>query len=347
MSKLRPTRLLGFAPIEGLDALQSALKAVPGPALWVERGEDVAALVQAEPHAPLIRRGRKALLEGLHTVQRRLEVACQSGPFLPMDPAAATCPTGTLTRLLSAMWPALSAALHRHGRTQQWDVVLRWSPEAVVAAHRAELAETMMSAGKSALAEAVAGVLRADRARREAALLASLSSAVLAIAPPIGTDTEVALTVLVRSDEAASMEAALESLSGPAVADASLDLRGPLPALSFFAVRLATVEQGQVASAWRRLDLPERIDLSTLHRQWRQRAAALHPDRWQGTETLDVNAVSDVTEAYRTLRSLLPGSDSVTLADLLSRAGYRLVLPVEDAAETTPDLALRVPEVVT
>jgi hypothetical protein len=349
MNSVRPARLLGFAPSAGLAALQAELSSVPGPQVWTESGETVAAVLQTEPKAPLIRRGRKALLEGLQTVQRRLEIACQAGPFLPMDPAAATCPADTARILLQSSWPAVAPLLARHGSTRQWDVVLRWSPEPVVAAHRADLAEAT-AAGRAALAEAVGRVLRADRAEREAVLIASLTPAVLAIAPPAGSETEVALTVLISAEGEAAMEAALGSLSGPTAAHATLDLRGPLPPVSFFAARLAAVEQGDVASAWRRLGLAQRIDAAGLHRQWRERAAAAHPDRRQGTLTLADgtgvdDTVADLTDAYHILRSLLPETASVTLPDLLRCAGYRLILPPDGI--TAPDVApARAPEAV-
>jgi hypothetical protein len=118
------TRLLGFAPLDGLDALLAAMTAVPGPAMQVQRaaatgGPMVAALFQAEPDVSFFGRSREALTVGLKAVQRRLEIACQAGAFLPMDPAAACCPTPSVARLLAAEWDGLAQALAVHGACQQ------------------------------------------------------------------------------------------------------------------------------------------------------------------------------------------------------------------------------------
>ena len=346
---MQQTRLLGFAPLEGLDALLAAMRAVPGPELLVHRaphtasrgGPGVAALFQTEPDVPLMERGREALAASLGTVQRRLEVACQAGPFLPMDPAAACCPAAAAPLLLASAWDALTPALARHGAHHQWDIVLSWTPEHVVARHRGEIAPAAAS-GPAALAEAVAGVLRNERGRREAALLAALAPAVLALAAggAAGTETQVAVTVLVASGCEAPVEAALDAMAAEHVENATIDMRGPLPPLSFFSVKIATVEEQAVTSAWSTLGLGDRVDLSDLHRQWRLRAAAAHPDRQHAPETAGSGAtVSDLTDAYRLLRDLLPaGTDAEghTLHGLLRRAGYRLIMPADIAAPVRP-----------
>jgi hypothetical protein len=336
---MRPMRLLGFAPVADSAALFRALATLPGPDMTMLQGQDVAVFIQAEPSQKLLQRGRKALLTGLHTVQRRLEVACQAGAFLPMDPASACCPAALIPRVLDSAWAGLAIALAAHGAGQQWDVILRWPAEPVVAAHRVELAAAAEAGGKPALAEAVAGVLARARAQLEAALLAALRPVAYALAPPAGTETEVAITALMPSGGEVAIEAALGALTWPgATAEAlealTADMRGPLPPVSFAAVRLVTVEQSIVARAWRTLNLPEQTDSATLHAHWRHQAAAAHPDHAPAGKTEAANAeVSALTDAYKTLRDLLPASsvDSentpITRADVLQRAGYRLVLP--------------------
>jgi hypothetical protein len=103
-------------------------------------------------------------------------------------------------------------------------------------------------------------------------------------------------------------------------------MRGPLPPLSFSPVRLALTKATDIAAAWKKLDLGDRIDRAGLHRVWRQRAAAAHPDRQSAAGTGDV---AELTEAADLLRDILPDGNSgpVTLPELLARAGYRLVVP--------------------
>jgi hypothetical protein len=110
----------------------------------------------------------------LKSVQCRLEVACQAGPFLPMDPAAACCPTKSVPRLLANEWDALAVALARDGARQQWDIELRWTPEDVVARHRSKIAPAA-ALGPQALADVVGVVLRNERVQRETALLTALA----------------------------------------------------------------------------------------------------------------------------------------------------------------------------
>jgi hypothetical protein len=338
--------LLGFAPAARSEALYAALAALPGPAMSMLHGTGVAAFMQTEPSAPLIRRGRKALLSGLHTVQRRLEVACQAGPFLPMDPAAATGPASVISHVLQDSWAELGAALGAHGSRQQWDVVLRWEAEKLIAQHRAELAPIAASgaaSGKAALAEAVAGVLARGRALREAALVAALAPVALALSKPIGGETEVAVTLLVPSGGESAIESGLGTLSW-AGADAeeidalAVDLRGPLPPISFTAAQLLAVEPSEVAQAWARLRLPKNIDAAGLHAQWRQLAAASHPDRQPDADPTSANAaVAELTAAYHILRPLWRGPNAQTplsLPEVLRRAGHRLVIPPVSASET-------------
>jgi hypothetical protein len=329
-------RLLGVLPEAALAGLMPALEAVAGPPLSVHRGPGIAALAQPEPPAPLLGGTRAALLGRLHTVQRRLEIACQGSAFLPMDPAAACCPPGEVAAMLAQAWPALAAALAGHGRRQQWDIVLRWTPEAALAPRRAEIAAAAGS-DRGRLAEAVAAALRAARAQREAALIAALRPAVLAFAAAgaAGAETEVALTVLLPASGEAAVEAALGGLAAEHAAGASLDMRGPLPPLSFGPVRVAKVDAAALAAAWERLALPARIDRDGLHRQWRLRAFVLHPDRTGGGAT----TLPETTTAYHLLRDLMrdAATAEISLAELAQHAGYRLIVPPPDDDPDEPD----------
>lgn len=332
-------RLLGFAPRKGAERLVAALGFIAGPPVAACHGPRVVTLLQAEPAAPLQTEGRAALTERLLTVQRRLEVACRAGLFLPMDPAAACCPAGALPALLAPAQDALADALAAHGGGQQWDIVLRWSAQAVLLRHQTELA-CSAPGGPGVLADAAAGVLLRERGRREAELLNALDQVVRAFAPrgASASETEIAVTVLVDAGAEAPVEAALNRL--PESDEAAIDMRGPLPPLSFHAVRLKSVDAQAVRKAWAALDLPERADLAALHRQWRHCAAAVHPDR-RGPGHLV--SVSDLTAAYRLLKPLMtaePGGQFQTLNALLRHAGLRLAVPEAPARVRAAELEL-------
>lgn len=326
-------RLLGLAPAAGLEALRAALAAVPGPAIALRADPacGAAALLQPEPAAALTGRGRAGLLAGLRSLQRRLEVACLAGPFLPADPSAACCPAAALDGALAAAWPAAAAALARCGGWRQWDLALRWTPESALARHRDALAGV---AGREALAAAVAATLARDRAERAQALADALRPAVLAMTPASGGETEVALTVLAPPGDESGIEAALGRLPERHGDGASLDMRGPMPPLSFAAARLLRVDAAQLGQAWRLLHLPERADAALMRRHWRGFAFTLHPDRNPAPDA--AQALAELGAAHRLLRAAMagppPGDDGAphegwTLARLARRAGWRLAVP--------------------
>jgi hypothetical protein len=256
-------------------------------------------------------------------VQMRLEAACRVAPFLPADPAQCRCPAADAAALLADAMPEVSAALAGPGRCHQWDVVLRWHPEAVLARRRAEIA----GAGREELAASVAAALARERAMREAGLRAALGRVSLAVASAAGAvETEAGLTVLLPAHGEAALEQALSALP-PEISDgASADLRGPLPAVSFSAVRVVSAAPGEVAQAWQALALPDWIDADGLRRHWRECAARVHPDHGIAEDGPMVAAGA----AFRLLRSLLPAgapAQAWTLAALQRRSARMLQVP--------------------
>jgi hypothetical protein len=325
--------LLGIAPAADAPRLETAMRAVPGPRLSVHRSRGLAAFAQAgRPGGGGFLRGRDraAVLAAVRSVQRRLEVACMAAPFLPADPAAADCPAARLATLVDDASEGLAEALARDGGRHQWDVILRGAAEPVVAARRAEIAGASAD-GAAALAEAMAAALRAERAARAAALRAALAPHVLAIANAdmAAGETETALTVLVPAGGEAAVEAALQALPAFAAADASADLRGPLPPVSFSACRMASGDPAEVARAWHMLALPAQADAELLAQHWRALAFRLHPDRQE--PAAPAAPIVAAGAAYRLLREVgrAAGRGPWTLAALQRRAGPRLVPPPE------------------
>jgi hypothetical protein len=315
-------RILGYAPLEGLDALLATLNTVPGPAVEAWHGSSLAALLQSEPDDTLFCTQQISQATGPEGVQRRLELACHTAPFLPQDPASATVPSDAVPSLLSTAWPALDSALFTHGTHQQWEILLRWSPEAILARQSSHTAH-----GANARTTAIRTALRAERARQEARLLNALSRAVLAIAPDGSGDRDTAITVtaLIEAGSEYSMESALESLEE---GDLGIELRGPLPPVTFSPVRIISTEMIEITGAWHTLELGERTDRTHLQKQWRQLAASLRPDRQSHRLSGAAPGIAGLTDAYRLLRSLLPESNaSATLPPTLGLAGRRLIVP--------------------
>ena len=333
-------RLLGFFSESGLATLRAALAGSAGPALHLATVAGVGVAAQVEKEGGLFRTlDRTALLRRLHAVQRRLELACQAGPFLPADPAAPAVRRGELPRLVGAAAPRLLAALMRDGTKQQWDITINWPAEAVLAPHRAALAAAAAE-GQAAVVALVGRLLRQDRDDRLAALRGVLSPAVLALTEGQAADTQITLTVLVPAGGEAAIETALGRLPASASADATANLRGPLPPVSFAACALAEVTGGEIAAAWRVLDLDGTIDAAGLRRNWRRCAAAVHPDHTG--DAADAAGLDAARKAYRLLAPLLDEAGASGLSGLLALAGRRLV-PVAAAAEPEPAYAA-VPE---
>jgi hypothetical protein len=265
-------------------------------------------------------------------VQRRLEVACQLGPFLPADPSQARCKSTALPALLNGAADTIADALAGPGRCHQWDVVLRWPAESVVASRRTDIARAAQEGGggRVALAEAVAAALAAERAQREAALRAAVAPVCLALLPAGAGTCETGLTCLMPPGGEAALEAALGALPAAITAEADADMRGPLPPLSFAAVRIDSAAAADIAQAWRTLALPHQVDAAALKQHWRSCAARLHPDRGVTDDAPMVAAGA----AFRLLRDLLPPDDraeAVTLRTLQKTSACRLRVQLANA----------------
>ena len=331
-------RILGFAKAGDAPEMVRRMTAMAGPGVLLQALGPIAALLQpaeAPPRALLLERDRVALLQSLRHVQQRLEIACQIGPMLPCDPGTATGPGAEMPGALQAAADDLATALAALGWRQQWDVVLRWEAGPVLEARR----DSFSGLGRASLAAAVGSCLQSVRAERQAALQAVLTPQVLAIAEaiPAAGDTEAGCTVLVRAAEESRIEAARGQLPTAASLGASADLRGPLPPLSFAAVRLARSEPAALAAAWALLELPERLEPEELARRWRGLAFRLHPDLAGG----DGSALAAAGAAYRLLRQALarlPRGGTATRREVLARSGWHLVLPAPLAASAEPSL---------
>jgi hypothetical protein len=318
--------LLGFAASSHAAALAGALAGVPGPRLITAQAAAVTAFAQqgASPRM----RDTKRHLTALAGVQRRLEVACLSGPFLPADPAHAVCALADLQPLLAEEAEAIRAALAGPGTCHQWDVVLRWRPEAALASCRDAVAEAAAGGGAPALAEAVRAALGRVQASRAGALrtaMAAVSLAVLEAGAGQGEAglAEAGVTVLIPAGREAELEAALQALPDSITAGVTADLRGPLPPVSFAAMRVDRRSAREVALAWRMLDLPPQADAETLRARWRATAQRLHPDHGAP----DGAPMGRAAGAMRLLRGLLPaqaGPASLAAAQDRARARLRL-----------------------
>jgi hypothetical protein len=138
-------------------------------------------------------------------------------------------------------------------------------------------------------------------------------------------ETAVGLTILTLRSGEAAIEAALMAMPDDITAGTEVDLRGPMPPVSFHAVRVMRVAPADIVRSWRALELPERADSGSLHRHWRSRAAACHPDRQRNNP----DALAEFAllgNAFDMLRPLL-GAHPQTLRSLLRSNGYRIDVP--------------------
>lgn len=310
-------RILGYAPLDDLDALLAVLNAIPGPAVEAWHGSRLAALLQQEPDDALFCRQQISHATSLLTVQRRLQAACRTSPFLPQDPDAAMLQSDAVPALLTPAWHALDAALRTHGQHHQWDIVLRWPSDGLAAT----------AGSKPARVAAIRSARQAERTRQEARLLNTLSRAVLAFAADgsARSDTSITVTALIDTGCEHRLEAALEALDEP---DLSIALHGPLPPLTFAPVRIATTEPIEISGAWQTLDLGELSNRTHLHRQWRSLAASIRPNRQGHRLSGAAPGIAGLTDAYRLLRGLLPPDGAAaTLTATLRHAGQRLMIP--------------------
>jgi hypothetical protein len=315
--------LLGIVGAPDAERMRAALAALSGPPVIAQTAGEVAALAQRADATPrkalLLARDRAALLSGLLALQRRLEAACQLGAFLPADPGAPPVPADELAPMLDAAAATLADALARRGRLHQWDVVLRWPADAVLAPRR----DAMRGLSRALLAEAVQTALAEARLERRAALRAALRPAVLDIAEaePGTDDTACGATVLVPAGGEAAIETALGTLPSGVQLDVTADLRGPLPPIAFGALRVAQLPAGALDRAWSVLRLPEEMAPEELPRRWRDVAAQLHPD----VAGADAAGFIEAREAYRLIERLA-ASGATLSRRALARSRCHLLL---------------------
>ena len=136
------TRILGFAPLAGLDGLLAAMacrartvaarssgpgyrsKAAPGRRTVPDRART----------CPFMERGREALAASLLDRAAPAGGRCRGRPVPADGPGCRLLPGCRRAAGCSQRNGMLSArALHRHGAHQQWDIVLSWAPQDVVA----------------------------------------------------------------------------------------------------------------------------------------------------------------------------------------------------------------------
>jgi hypothetical protein len=127
-----------------------------------------------------------------------------------------------------------------------------------------------------------------------------------------------------------ALEAALNALPPEMTVNTTIAMRGPLPPLSFAAVRIDSASASDVARAWRALELPAQVDAVSLRRHWRDRAAVLHPDRGAGEN----GPMAAAGAAFRLLRDLLPEAapQSWSLPALQRHAACRMRIQAEAAS---------------
>ncbi len=321
------TRLLGLLPAPSAAAQAIRL----GRDVWTIPLGEVAALCQpAEKpaRALLLNRDKSGLLRHLAALQQRLEFLCQAGPFLACDPGMAICPEADLTAMLQAAGDDLAQALRQHGRRHQWDVILRWSPEAIVAAGRGRL----QAGPRAAMAKAIGDLLQGEVAARQAALRKALRPVALAMADatPAQGDAETGVTIIIPAGAEAAIEAALATLPASATAHAGCDLRGPLPALFQGALRITACDPQALAAAWDRLALPEALDVAELAPRWRSLATSLHPDT--GAPGASTAAMAEAGAAYRLLRQqAMRHRGPLSRQSLLEQPSRYLDIPAEAA----------------
>lgn len=329
--------LLGFTYPGPAAALRQALSRIPGPPVQIvpagQGAQAIACIAQAASGGMLAWQSRVALLKQLSCVQRRLELACQTAPFLPADPAMAPCPAKTLPALLADAAPGIARAIAAFGGLVQWDVVLRWQAEDVLRAQRTELATL---GGREALAEGVQRHLAQARALRAQALEMVLAPASFARIALEGEECACGFSVLVSRNAEAGLEATLHRFPAALGQGIAADLRGPLPPLSFASVKLRADCTAPAQAAWRSLELPEQLDHAVLQRHWHNRARQLHPDAG-GTDQAAMAAAGD---HLRLLRGLLEDAGGqLCRAQLASAAGLKLVMPDLSLAPSAPEEA--------
>ena len=271
-----------------------------------------AAVVGDGPCTERMGRGREDLAPLLLAHQRTLEQVMRSTPLLPVKFGTFAPDEGSVRAILERGAPAFEAAFSRLDGCVQMEILVKWDVDAVFAAIASEDAvaglkaelESLAGAPEQVSRAALGRLVKASLERRRAALAASLSEALQAIAvdailyPATADQVVLHQVLLIKAGEMAALDTCLEALD--AAHDGRLTFRciGPLAPYSFATVEIEIVDAAALSQAMRLFDVGPTASAAEMRAAYRRLAKSAHPDA-AGADAGGCASMVALTEAYR------------------------------------------------
>lgn len=311
----RKTSIYVYAIVPAQLGIDEAIGADPASGrLWTITAGPVAAVVGDGPNVESQGRSREDLVLPLLAHQKTIEQIMQATPVLPVKFGTFVPDEASVRAILERGGPAFGAAFDRLDGCAQVEILVKWDVKAVFAEIANEEAiaglkkrlELNVGAPEEITRIALGGLVKESLERRRAALAATLSEAlravaVDAIAYPVTADQVVLhLVLLMKADEMVALDRCLEALD--AAHDGQLTCRcvGPLAPYSFATVEIEIVGATTLTQAMRLLDVGPTASTAEVRAAYRRAAKNVHPDA-TGAGVGGSAGMVALTEAYRIL----------------------------------------------
>jgi hypothetical protein len=300
--------LIGFTTPDTAQALKRQATRIDGASLTFLTEGEIVAVLASLPRPPLRLFTRRSGLKDLVRMQRILEAILPHGPLLAARPGTRADDERALRSLLITEHDRLVEALRLFGQDVQFQVTVLWDSGAVLtrAASDPDLRSDVAAAARgsadaSARMRAHVRALRDGLQTRLQDLIAPAVQGVVML-PLDGEDMVANMTVRIRRDGEAALEAALQPLDALLPGNSRIKLVGPLPALSFAAVHIEHADRDNIAEARRLLGVSANATLAELRASYYRVAQDHHPDLVTDIDGADI--VGAASRAYKLLKRI-------------------------------------------
>lgn len=287
------TSIYVYAIVPAQLATDEAIGADPAAGrLWTIAAGPFAAVVGNGPNAESRGLSREDLVLQLLAHQKIIEQIMQAAPVLPVKFGTFVPDEASVRTVLERGGQAFRAAFDRLAGCVQVEILVKWDVKTVFAEIANEEAiaglkkkwELNVGPSDEALRVVLGGLVKESLDRRRAALAASLSDALRAVAvgaiayPATADQVVLHLVLLMKADQMAALDRCLETLDAAHADRLTCRCIGPLAPYSFATVEIEIVEATALTQAMRLLGVGPTASAAQVRAAYRRAAKSVHPD---------------------------------------------------------------------
>jgi hypothetical protein len=272
------------------------------PGLARARLGSLSALVLPVPTVRFWQSRRRRELEGMVELQRVMEAVIATGPLLAAQPGTRLEDPAEAVSLLAPASVRLEEAFHAFGALRQFQVTVRWDPKAVLAALAERGVFAAPTTDRVEFGKAIRARLLEEKGRLSRFVRDRLAAAARdVVSMPVAEEDVVADAVVLVDAETAALDLELQRIDDVLPGASIVRCVGPLPAVSFAAIRIDRIDDEHVSGARRLLGVKDSAACEDLRSAYVHAARATHPDTGAGVGT---EAFAAAREAYNLLSSI-------------------------------------------